>query len=90
MGYTCIWDEFSVIVNFNTIAEFNCQEDRMFYFVSDVRSSDVVVKTLRVIFYYDFALAFALILSLYELLFQIIIGERLHKRTKLFLLIISS
>ena len=61
----------------------------MFDFVSDVGSSDVVVKTLRIIFDNYFALALALILSFYELLLKIIVGKRLHKGTKLFLLVIA-
>lgn len=62
----------------------------MFDLVSDVRSSDVVVKTLGVVFDDYLALALALILSLYELLLKIIISERLHERTKLLLLVVSS
>lgn len=60
----------------------------MLHFVSDIGSSDIVVKTFRVVFDNYFALALALILSFYELLLKIIVGERLHKGTKLFLLII--
>lgn len=58
--------------------------------MSDIGSCDVVVKTLRIVFDYYFTLTLALILSFYELLLKIIISKRLHKRAKLFLMVIAS
>lgn len=57
--------------------------------MSNIWGSDVVIKSLRVVFYNDFTLTFALILSFYEFFFNIVIPEWLDERTKFFLLIIS-
>lgn len=61
----------------------------MFDLVSDVGSSDVVVKAFRIILNHNLTLALAFVLPLDKLLFQIIVGEWLYKRTELFLLVVS-
>lgn len=62
----------------------------MFHLVSYVRSSDIVVEAFRVILYDYFALTFALIFPLDELLLDCIIAEGLHERAEFLLLVISS
>lgn len=89
IGYIGGCDELGVIVDFHAVAELYSQEDGVLHLVPDVGSSYVVVEAFRVIFYHDFALTLALIFSLYELLLEIIISERLHEGTKLFLLVVS-
>ena len=61
----------------------------MFDFVPDIRRSDVVVKTLRVVFDDNLAFAFTLILSLNKLFLQSVICEGFHKRTEFLFLIVS-
>ena len=62
----------------------------MFDFVADVGGGDVVVEALGVVFDDDFAFALALVFPLYKLLFDGVVPERLHERTELLLLVVSS
>ena len=58
--------------------------------MADIGSSNVVVETFRIVFDDNLALTFALVFSLYELLVQTVVIERLHERTEFLLLIITS
>jgi hypothetical protein len=60
----------------------------MLHLVSDIGGSDVIVEAFGVILDHDFALALALILPLYELLLNVVVSERLHKRAELLLLVV--
>lgn len=62
----------------------------MFDLVTNIRSGDVVVEALWIILDDDLALAFALVFPLYELFFNGVVAKRLHKRTELLLLIVTS
>jgi hypothetical protein len=56
--------------------------------MADIGCGDIVVKAFRVVLDDYLALALALILPLNELLLQVIIPKRLHKRTELLLLVV--
>lgn len=57
--------------------------------MSNVWSSQIVVKSFWVIFYNNLTLCFAFILSFDVLLFQVLVKERFYEWVELFLLIIS-
>jgi hypothetical protein len=61
----------------------------MLNFVPNVRSSNIVVESFRIIFDNDLALTFTLIFSFDEFFLDIFIAKRFHKGAELFLLIIS-
>lgn len=77
-----------IVVNLHTIREFNRKKNRMFNFMSNIGSSNIIVKSLRVVLNYDLTLTLTLILPLYELFLNVFISKRLNKRAKLFFLII--
>lgn len=60
----------------------------MLHFMPDVRSSNIIVKPFRIIFNYDLALTFALVLSFYELFLYVFITKRLNKGAEFFFLIV--
>ncbi len=60
----------------------------MFNFMSDVRCSNVVVKSLGVIFYDNFTLTFTLILPFDEFFLNIIVSKGLNKGAEFFLLVV--
>ena len=61
----------------------------MLDFVPDVRGCYVVVEAFWVVLYEDLVLTLAFVLSLYELLINVVVSERLDKGTEFFLLIVS-
>lgn len=56
--------------------------------MSNIRSGNIIVKSLRIVLNYDLTLTFTLIFSLDELFLNIFISKRLDKRAKLFFLIV--
>lgn len=62
----------------------------MFDLVPNIRSGNVVVEALWIVLNNDLALAFTLVFPLYELFFNGVVTKRLHKRTELLLLIVTS
>lgn len=61
----------------------------MLDFVPDVRGCYVVVEALWVVLYEDLVLTLAFVLSLYELLINVVVSERLDEGTEFLLLIVS-
>lgn len=51
----------------------------MFNFMTNIRSSDVIVKTLRVIFYHYLTLAFRFVFPLYKFLLNVIVAKWFDK-----------
>lgn len=62
----------------------------MFYFMSNVWSSQIVVKSFRIIFYNNLTLSFAFIFSFDVLFFQIFIKERFYEWVEFLLLVVTS
>ena len=60
----------------------------MLNLMPNIRSGNIIVKSLRIVLNYDLTLTFTLILSLDELFLNILVAKRLNKRAKLFFLIV--
>lgn len=61
----------------------------MFHFMPDIRSSQIIVKPLWVIFYLNLLFSPTFILSFDKLFFQLISRKGLDKRVEFFLVVIS-
>ena len=73
-----------------TIGKSNGQKQWMLHFMPDVRSCQIIVKSLWIIFYLYLLLSSTFILPFYTLFIKLISWKRLHTWVEFFLLIISS
>ena len=55
-NYVHVFEQLCIVQDLYTIGEFDSQKNRMFHFMSNVWSSQIVVKSFRIIFYNNLTL----------------------------------